>query len=58
MGIKYYLHQIFKPVTLINTKSIWKVYDNEGTKTEALCGVDLEIKKRGIRGHYGAIRLR
>jgi putative ABC transport system ATP-binding protein len=32
-------------VTLINIKNIWKVYDNEGTKTEALRGVDLEIKK-------------
>ena len=39
------LHRIFKLVTLINTKNIWKVYDNEGTKTEALRGVSLEIKK-------------
>jgi len=32
-------------VTLINIKNIWKVYNSEGTKTEALRGVDLEIKK-------------
>jgi len=32
-------------VTLINIKNIWKVYDSEGTKTEALRGVSLDIKK-------------
>lgn len=32
-------------MTLINIKNIWKVYNSEGTKTEALRGVDLEIKK-------------
>jgi putative ABC transport system ATP-binding protein len=30
---------------LIEIKNLWKVYDNEGTKTEALRGVNLEIKK-------------
>ena len=30
---------------LINVKNLWKVYDNEGVKTEALRGVTLEIKK-------------
>ena len=30
---------------LIVTKNLWKVYDNEGTKTEALRGVTLNIKK-------------
>ena len=30
---------------MISTKNIWKVYDSEGTKTEALRGVTLEIKK-------------
>jgi putative ABC transport system ATP-binding protein len=32
-------------VALIETKNLWKVYDNEGTKTEALRGVSVEIKK-------------
>lgn len=32
-------------MTLINIKNIWKVYDSEGTKTEALRGVSLDIKK-------------
>ena len=32
-------------MTLINAKNIWKVYDNEGTKTEALQGVSIDIKK-------------
>jgi putative ABC transport system ATP-binding protein len=32
-------------VNLIETKNLWKVYENEGTKTEALRGVSLEIKK-------------
>ena len=32
-------------MTLINIKNIWKVYNNEGTKTEALRGVSLDIKK-------------
>lgn len=32
-------------MTLINVKNLWKVYDNEGTKTEALRGVSLDIKK-------------
>jgi putative ABC transport system ATP-binding protein len=32
-------------VNLIEIKNLWKVYDNEGTKTEALRGVSLEIKK-------------
>ncbi len=39
------LHPIYKNVTMISTKNIWKVYDSEGTKTEALRGVNLEIKK-------------
>ena len=30
---------------LIEIKNLWKVYDNEGTKTEALRGVSLDIKK-------------
>ena len=37
--------RICKNVTLINIKNVWKVYDNEGTKTEALRGVSLDIKK-------------
>ena len=32
-------------MALIETKNIWKVYDSEGTKTEALRGVSIEIKK-------------
>ena len=32
-------------MTLINIKNVWKVYDNEGTKTEALRGVSFDIKK-------------
>lgn len=32
-------------MALIEIKKLWKVYDNEGTKTEALRGVSLEIKK-------------
>jgi putative ABC transport system ATP-binding protein len=30
---------------LIETKNLWKVYDSEGTKTEALRGVSLSVKK-------------
>ena len=30
---------------LIETKNLWKVYDNEGTKTEALRGVSFQVKK-------------
>lgn len=30
---------------IIETKKLWKVYDNEGTKTEALRGVSFNIKK-------------
>lgn len=30
---------------IIEIKNLWKVYDNEGVKTEALRGVDLTIKK-------------
>ncbi len=32
-------------MALIETKNLWKVYDNEGTKTEALRGVSLDIQK-------------
>jgi putative ABC transport system ATP-binding protein len=32
-------------VNVIEIKNLWKVYDNEGVKTEALRGVSLEIKK-------------
>ena len=32
-------------MNVIETKNLWKVYDNEGVKTEALRGVSLEIKK-------------
>src|ERR1035437_7403643 len=32
-------------MALIEVKNLKKVYDNEGTKTEALRGVSLEIKK-------------
>ena len=32
-------------MNIIETKNLWKVYDNEGTKTEALRGVSVEIKK-------------
>jgi len=32
-------------VNIIEIKNLWKVYDNEGTKTEALRGVSLDIKK-------------
>jgi putative ABC transport system ATP-binding protein len=32
-------------VTLIDTKNLWKVYDSEGTKTEALRGVSINIRK-------------
>jgi len=32
-------------VNIIETKNLWKVYDNEGTKTEALRGITLAIKK-------------
>ena len=30
---------------IIETKNLWKVYDNEGTKTEALRGINLAIEK-------------
>ena len=30
---------------LIETKKLWKVYNEDGTKTEALRGVTLDIKK-------------
>ena len=32
-------------MSIIEIKNLWKVYDSEGTKTEALRGVSLEIKK-------------
>ena len=32
-------------MNIIETKNLWKVYDNEGTKTEALRGITLAIKK-------------
>ena len=32
-------------MALIEIKKLWKVYDSEGTKTEALRGVSIEIKK-------------
>lgn len=32
-------------MNLIEIKNLWKVYDNEGTKTEALRGVSLDIRK-------------
>jgi putative ABC transport system ATP-binding protein len=41
-------------VTLITTKNIWKVYESEGTKTEALRGVSLDIKKGEFVAIMGA----
>ena len=32
-------------MNVIEIKNLWKIYDNEGVKTEALRGVSLEIKK-------------
>ncbi len=32
-------------MSVISIKNLWKVYNNEGTKTEALRGVSLDIKK-------------
>ncbi len=32
-------------MNLIEIKNLWKIYDNDGAKTEALRGVTLEIKK-------------
>lgn len=32
-------------MNIIETKNLWKVYDNDGAKTEALRGVSVEIKK-------------
>ncbi len=39
---------------IIETKNLWKVYDNEGTKTEALRGVSLNIKKGEFVAIMGA----
>jgi putative ABC transport system ATP-binding protein len=32
-------------MNLLEVKNLWKIYDNEGVKTEALRGIDLNIKK-------------
>lgn len=32
-------------MSFINIEKLWKVYENDGVKTEALCGVSLNIKK-------------
>jgi putative ABC transport system ATP-binding protein len=32
-------------VSFIKIENLWKVYENDGVKTEALCGVSLDIKK-------------
>ena len=40
------LRRIYNNVpNIIEIKNLWKIYDNEGTKTEALRGVSLDIKK-------------
>ena len=48
------LHQTYKNVNVIEIKNLWKVYDNEGVKTEALRGVSLEIKKGEFLAIMGA----
>ncbi|MFA6227035.1 MAG: ABC transporter ATP-binding protein [Candidatus Paceibacterota bacterium] len=32
-------------MSFIKIENLWKVYENDGVKTEALCGVSLDIKK-------------
>lgn len=41
-------------MSLIETKNLWKVYDNEGAKTEALRGISFEIKKGEFVAIMGA----
>jgi putative ABC transport system ATP-binding protein len=41
-------------VNVIEIKNLWKVYDNEGVKTEALRGVSLDIKKGEFLAIMGA----
>ena len=44
--------------TLIELRNLVKIYDTGAVKVLGLNQINLKIKKRGVRSHYGTVRLR